>query len=164
MSVKEKGFTLLELMVAVIILGIILGLGVPSFNAITESSRLRAVTHSLNSAIQLARSEALSSRENAAACRANVAITACDFDSDWSNGWVVVTQQGADLETAADVTVIRAWDEVDIVVSGAENGFVFDRRGQADAAVSLLVQNDTDNRCVSVNISGRVAVEEVVCP
>lgn len=164
MSVREKGFTLLELMIAVIILGIILGLGVPSFNSITESSRLRAVTHSLNTAVRLARSEALSRRETAAACRSNVTLTACDFDADWSSGWMVVTQQGADLETAADVTVIRMWEAIDLVASGAANGLVFDRLGRATTTGSLLVQNDTDNRCLSVNASGQSTVQEVVCP
>ena len=168
MSVREKGFTLLELMIAVIVLGIILGIGVPSFNSITESSRLRAATHSLNSAVQLARSEALSSRETAAACRSNVALTACDFDANWSSGWMVVTQQGADLETAADVTVVRVWDAIDLVTSGATNGFVFDRQGRGVTTGALRIQNDTDQRCLSTNASGRTAVQEITtvdsCP
>ncbi|WP_067862763.1 GspH/FimT family pseudopilin [Neptuniibacter marinus] len=161
MSEREKGFTLLELMIAIVILGIILGLGVPSYNSITESSRLRAATHSLNSAIQLARSEALTRRETAAACRSNLAFTACEFGADWSRGWMVVTQQGADLETAADVTVIRIWDSINLVASGAANGFVFDRLGRGEVTGALRIQNDTDHRCLSTNVTGRTAVQEI---
>ncbi|MAY42820.1 MULTISPECIES: GspH/FimT family pseudopilin [unclassified Neptuniibacter] len=161
MSVKEKGFTLLELMIAVIILGFVLGLGVPSFNSFIESSRLRAATHSLNTAVQLARSEALSRRENAAVCRSNSAQDACDFDVDWSSGWMVVAQQGSDLEDAADVTVIKIWESVDLVASGAANGFAFDRLGRGITIGGVRIQNDTDHRCISVNITGRTAVQEI---
>ncbi|KXJ53505.1 GspH/FimT family pseudopilin [Neptuniibacter pectenicola] len=161
MSEREKGFTLLELMITLVILGIILGLGVPSYNSITESSRLRAATHSLNSAIQLARSEALARRETAAACRSNLALTACDFDPDWSRGWMVVTQQGTDLETPADVTVIRIWEGIDLVTSGAASGFVFDRLGRGQVTGALRIQNDTDHRCLSTNATGRTTVQEI---
>jgi len=163
MSKWEKGFSLLELMVALTVLAILLGIGVPSFNSFIESSRLRSTVHDLNTAVHLARSEAVSRRQIAAACRANTANTACDFGSDWSQGWVVVLLNGADLETAADVEVVRIWDDVEVTASGAENGFVFGRLGAAEASVSLDIQNDTLNRCISINISGRVLVEEDAC-
>ncbi|MBN3562478.1 GspH/FimT family pseudopilin [Aliamphritea spongicola] len=158
----STGFTLLELMVAIAILGILLGIGIPSYNAMTESTRLRSVTHNLTTAAQLARSEAINRRDTTAVCRANVGFTACSFANDWSNGWVVVEQTGANLQVAADVDVIRTWDAVDIVVSGAVNGFVFNRSGRATTTGQLRVQNDTDSRCLFVNGSGRVAGAD--CP
>ena len=117
MSVREKGFTLLELMVALVILAVLLGIGVPSFNALTESSRIRSVTHDLKTAVQLARSEAISRRELAAACRSNVAQNACSFGVDWSAGWLVVVASGAgnNLQLPADVSVVRVWGGVDVV-------------------------------------------------
>ncbi|WP_275991314.1 GspH/FimT family pseudopilin [Amphritea atlantica] len=161
--VKQRGFTLIELMVALVVLGILLGIGIPSFNAVIESNRLRSVAHDLNTATQLARSVALTRRENAAICRANAGFTACDFDSDWSNGWVVVAQTGADLETIADVEVIREWGAVDLVVSGATNGFVFNSSGRATTNGSIEIQNNNDSRCLSVNVSGRAIVQEGGC-
>ncbi len=159
---NSSGFTLLELMVAIAILGILLGMGIPSYNAMTESSQLRAVSHNLTTATQLARSEAISRRETAAVCRANAGFTACGFANDWSNGWLVVEQTGANLQVAADVDVIRTWEAVDIVVSGAVNGFVFDRSGRATTTGQLRVQNGTDSRCLFVIGSGRVAGAD--CP
>lgn len=165
MSNREKGFTLLELMVALTVLAILLGIGVPSFNAFVETSRLRTAVHDLNTAVLTARSEAVSRRQNAIACRANSTNTACDFGTDWSQGWIVAYQDtGTDFEVAADVEVVRIWDSVEVTASGAANGFVFDRLGAADASTSLDIQNGTDNRCISVNISGRVLVEEQACP
>ncbi|WP_417227675.1 GspH/FimT family pseudopilin [Amphritea sp.] len=161
---KQTGFTLIELMVTLVVLGILLGVGIPSFNSVIESNTLRAVAHSVNTATQLARSEALDKRTNAAVCRANAAFTACQFGADWSSGWVVVTQQGADLETAADVTVVRMWEAVAITVSGAANGLVFERSGRATTTGSIQIQNSSDSRCLSVNGSGSTALQEGVCP
>ncbi len=164
MSVREKGFSLLELMVTLVILAILLGIGVPSFNSITQSSRLRSVVHDLNTAVQLARSEAVSRRETAAACRSNVTQTACGFGADWSSGWMVVVLTGNNLQVAADVQLVKVWDGIDITASGASNGFVFDRLGSAQIGASIDIDNGIDNRCLSTNISGRVLIQEVVCP
>lgn len=165
MSNREKGFTLLELMVALTVLAILLGIGVPSFNAFIESSRLRTAVHDLNTAVLTARSEAVSRRQDAIACRANATNTACEFGSDWSQGWIVAYQDaGTDFEVAADIEVVRIWDAIDVAASGAANGFVFDRLGAAESVVALDIQNDTQSRCLSVNISGRVLVQEQACP
>ncbi|WP_299197731.1 GspH/FimT family pseudopilin [uncultured Amphritea sp.] len=163
-NVKQRGFTLIELMVALVVLGILLSIGIPSFNSIIESTNLRSVTHSLNSATQLARSEALDRRnEDVAVCRANGAFSACSFGADWSSGWVVVALTGADLETNTDVEVIRVWEAVDITVSGAANGFVFNGSGRAPTNGDLQIQNNTESRCLRVNGSGRAAVVEGGC-
>lgn len=164
MSVREKGFSLVELVVTLLVLSIVLGIGVPSFNSFIDSSRLRAATHGLNTAVQLARSEAISRRQTAAACRSNVGQTACSFGVDWSSGWMVVLLDGADLEAAADVEVVRVWDEVNVVASGAVNGFVFERSGVAESVASLDINNDSGNRCLDINLSGRVLVQENSCP
>ena len=165
LKMKQTGFTLIELMVTLVVLGILLGIGIPSFNSVIESNKLRSVTHSLNSATQLARSEALDRRTDAAVCRANAAFTACDFDADWSNGWLVATQQGTDFETAADVTVVRVWEAVGLVVSGATDGFIFDQTGRATESGTLFIKNDSGCRNLTVNTSGSASVQEVdPCP
>ncbi len=164
MLLREKGFTLLELMAALLVLAVLLGIGVPSFNSISESAKIRSVTHDLKTAVQLARSEAITRRQIAIACRSNATQTACDFNSDWSSGWLVLLQNGADPEVAADVNVIRVWGDIDIVASGAAAGFVFERSGAAEAAATMDITNGTDNRCLDVNVSGRVRLREVACP
>jgi prepilin-type N-terminal cleavage/methylation domain-containing protein len=161
--VKQRGFTLIELMVALVVLGILLGIGIPSFNSVIESTNLRSVTHSLNTATQLARSEALDRRDDVVVCRANGALSACSFGADWSNGWIVATLKpaGANYSTPGDVEVIRVWEAVNIVVSGASNGFRFNSSGRAPTNGVIRIQNDNGCRDLSVNGSGRAAVREV---
>jgi type IV fimbrial biogenesis protein FimT len=55
----RRGFTLVELMVALAVLGILAIVAAPSFVSLIEMQRLRGVNHELLSDIQFVRSEAL---------------------------------------------------------------------------------------------------------
>ncbi|SCY81662.1 GspH/FimT family pseudopilin [Desulfoluna spongiiphila] len=56
---NDKGFTLLELMVAVGLITILVGIAAPEFKQWTASQRLSASVRSIHSAFQLARLEAI---------------------------------------------------------------------------------------------------------
>ncbi|AZZ94364.1 prepilin-type N-terminal cleavage/methylation domain-containing protein [Hahella sp. KA22] len=56
---KQKGFTLVELMVVIAILAITLVLGLPSFSNLIDSNRVTANTNTLVGALNLARMEAV---------------------------------------------------------------------------------------------------------
>ena len=57
-GVNARGFTLIELMVALLVLGILLGIGVPSFRDAALSSRVTGYANDMVASVQLARSEA----------------------------------------------------------------------------------------------------------
>ncbi len=59
----QAGVTLLELLVAMAILGILLGLALPSFSTFLANTRVRAVADGLYSGLQIARMEALKRNE-----------------------------------------------------------------------------------------------------
>ncbi|MCP4275823.1 MAG: prepilin-type N-terminal cleavage/methylation domain-containing protein, partial [Gammaproteobacteria bacterium] len=56
---RVKGFTLVELMVTLVILGILLGVGIPSFRALMQGNAMVAASNQLLGALLLARSEAV---------------------------------------------------------------------------------------------------------
>lgn len=74
---RERGLTLLELLITLAILTILITIGLPSFSRQIQSSRLAANTEELRSAIQLAR---------AAAVSRNQRVTLRNTGS-WESGW-----------------------------------------------------------------------------
>src|ERR1044072_7870933 len=88
----QYGFNVLELMVAVAVLGILLGLGVPSFAQMIRDNRVVADTNELIVALSAARSEAVKRGLPTAVC-ARTAPTSdvcrTGTDNDWGSGWLV---------------------------------------------------------------------------
>ena len=64
----QKGFSLVELLVVVAILGVLAGLAAPSFTSLIRSNRLTAAANDLLGAVALARSEALKRAQRVVLC------------------------------------------------------------------------------------------------
>jgi type IV fimbrial biogenesis protein FimT len=63
-SSKQLGFTLIELMLTVIILGIISAIAMPNYRALVVNSEIRATAESIRTGMQLARAEAVKRNAN----------------------------------------------------------------------------------------------------
>ena len=81
---KFKGFTLIELMIAISILAIILVVGVPSFQLIIQNNRVITNANGLVSALMIARSEAIKRG-------VDVQVRSISGNANWTTGWSVVT-------------------------------------------------------------------------
>jgi type IV fimbrial biogenesis protein FimT len=88
---RSAGFTLLELMLAITVLGILVGIGVPSFTDSIRRNRLTSQTNALVSALAIARSEAVKRGTLVTICPASDATqSACAGLAQWAaNGWIV---------------------------------------------------------------------------
>lgn len=91
---RQGGFTLLELLMAIVIGGILLAIGLPSLNRFSvKSSQVRASTE-LAAAIAQARSEAVARNIIVTVCRrdyyATGAFPRCATSGgSWAQGWIV---------------------------------------------------------------------------
>jgi type IV fimbrial biogenesis protein FimT len=93
-SLRTAGFTLIELMIAVTLMAILIGIAAPSFTAWVATVRVTGQANDLFSDLLLARSEAVKRDVQVAIC-ASANGTDCD-GSDWSLGWIVIVDADGD--------------------------------------------------------------------
>lgn len=71
----QFGFTLIEIMIAIVIMGILMSAAVPSFSKWMQNSQIRTAAESVQNGLQLARAEA---------ARANTSVSFTLAGNDWS--------------------------------------------------------------------------------
>lgn len=75
-----RGFTLIEMMVAIAVLAILLSIGLPAFGGLIDSQRLDTSANTLIRSVQFTRSEA---------ARRNQHVTMAPLDAHWHSGWLI---------------------------------------------------------------------------
>jgi type IV fimbrial biogenesis protein FimT len=89
-QIKHQGLTLVELLMAMAIAAILLGIGVPSFFNLIADNRLTVATNELVADMHYARSEAVTRESPVAVCASEDGET-CSGELDWGSGWIVFT-------------------------------------------------------------------------
>lgn len=151
------GFSLIELLVVITIVGILTTIAIPSLKSLMESQRVRNASFEVFTVLSLARSEAI--KRNG-----NVTVT-----PNFTSG--VLTS----IDIAASGTVVDskpAPKGVDITFSpSAVGGLTYKRTGrtaetnvsfQVDVAGSVTPTSHV--RCITVTLSGMPQTRKVPCP
>jgi len=87
-NLRQKGMTLIELMTALLVIAIVLGVGVPAFTNILDTNRMAATVNKFVAAIHGARTEAVKQRANATICASTDGAT-CNAAAGFRDGWIV---------------------------------------------------------------------------
>ena len=108
---KNSGFTLLELLVTVSIIGIVMAIGVPAMSTFTLNDRLTTQVNTMVGHLAYARSEAVKRTQPVSICVSNNA-TNCT-GGNWQDGWIVYVDADndnfgdPDLFQTADIIVLN---------------------------------------------------------
>jgi type IV fimbrial biogenesis protein FimT len=128
----QSGFTLYELLVTMLIVGVVMTLGIPNLTAFTKNSRMTSAANDLHATFQLARSEAARSKTNITICASATPLAAdADCDGTWDQGFIVFVDANDPLEVTRrnDGTepVLRAHGPAatDVIIHVANNASFF---------------------------------------
>ncbi len=169
---RNKGFTLLELMVTVGVAAILLSVGVPSFRTVIMDNRLVRDSNQFVASINLARSSAIRFQRNATICTsANYSATTptCAASTDWSVGWIVWVDKDRDGATDVDeiLSVHPPIDDSTAFSATSATLFSFDARGFGASPADSLTMCDSRSgemgRSIKVNSVGRTNVTRQAC-
>ena len=144
-SRSSSGFTMIEVLVALAIAGILAALAAPAFSDLIASQRAKAVASELYVTLLKARSEAVTRNAN---------VTLSPKTGGWQGGWQILDPANAsrvlDDRGAASGATISGPAGVTYQGSG---------RVQGNSAPSFLITTTSGStakyQCVSVELSGR---------
>ena len=108
---RQRGFNLLELMFAVTIAGIALGIGIPSLTQFVANNRVAGAANDLLTSIHVARTEAVKRRASVTLCASSDWQTAdpdCDLAGGGPTGWIVFADDDGDVAVDEDEDVVLA--------------------------------------------------------
>jgi len=141
---KAAGFTLVEMMIAITVLGILSAVALPSLTDLVRGQRVKTASSDVYASLIYARSEAIKRAAN---------VTIVPNTTDWAAGWKVKDDLGNDLKVQDAIA--------GVTVSPAAATITFRRDGRiAGVATVALILNSPVNpaitaRYVSISLSER---------
>lgn len=120
----ERGFTLYELLITLLVVGVVLALGVPNMAAFTQNSRMTSSANDMHAAFQLARTESARAKTNITICASSNSLAVTPTcTGTWNEGYIVFVDTDGNVARASTEAILR-------------------RHGPAERGVIFAVEND----------------------
>ena len=160
---KSSGFTLLELIITVGIIGVVTAIAVPSIGVYIKNDRLTTNINTLVAHLAYARNEAVTRSVQVGLCASNN-TTSC-AGNNWSLGWILFVDADNNGGFTAGEEILRVKQTLQgsntLTNSNGGNSIViYDNRGfspNSSGSFSLCDDRLTANlKSISLSVTGRV--------
>jgi len=165
-DINQHGFTLVELLVTVAIVGIMLSIAGPSFVDLIRSTRISSTMNQLVSDLHAAKGEAIKRNARVLVCAKNASANTCSAGTDWKDGWLVCFDVNADggcdtsTESAPNPLVVRNAIPGSLTLTGTLAAVQFTSTGTAVAAATYTLRGtwttDAPTKTAAVALTGFV--------
>jgi type IV fimbrial biogenesis protein FimT len=169
---REGGFTMVELMIVVVIMGIVVALALPSMQTAILSNKLASYSQSFTAAVQQAKSEAIKRNKAITLCRTSNG-TACAGSGNFQQGWMVFQDTDADGTVDSGETRIGYQEALstDFAFTSDAYTLVFQPTGVGVTSANLILCRHSPaghvRREIKMNATGQYYVTRVTssaCP
>ncbi len=170
---KQRGFSIVELMIVIAVAGLLLATAAPSFISTMRENRIVSQTNEVLGALALARSEGAKRSSVTITLCPSVTGTACADTVSWENGWIIMVDVDADatLDVSDGDTIIKYFQPLSgdntlrTVGFDSAKSFQISSLGAPSSAGSFVVCDSRGNafaKAVVILVSGqtRIAVDE----
>ena len=172
MVTDSKGFTLLELMIIVGILGLTMAIAAPGLSTMISNNRISSSASDFAAALQLAKAEAVARVNSVIVCKKNTGSTGCVGGGDWSQGWIVFSDDNGNggVDGGANEAILLIHEALDSRItfggsnSEVDSSIVFRPSGTSNitSTGTLIIcsdgQFDSSARGILITITGRGSV------
>lgn len=152
-----QGFTLIELLVTLAIAGIVMSVGIPSFNETIKNGRLTSHINELVTSLNFARSEAV---------KRNQLVSVKKAGTQWESGWSVFTDSDGDGDKEAGDVLLRTYGAApsSFTLRGSANYITYQASGMlkgGNDVFFVLCDNSDANNMPEANTSRLVIVNKI---
>lgn len=168
--VGNRGFTLIELIITLTIIGIMVALAAPGMQSFSSSNRLTTQVNDLLADISLARSEAIKRNVASGVCVTAANGTSCVAAGNWANGWLAYYCSSASTPcpAASKVTIkLREPLAGNNTLTTPGDEIAFNKSGLLSSVAGQLTLTDPKTggkRIVCIGTTGRPSLSQVDCP
>jgi type IV fimbrial biogenesis protein FimT len=170
---RSAGLTLLELLTVITIAAVLMGIGLPSYQYVTNANRISGEVNGLLGDMQYARSEAIKEGQTVSVCSSTdptAATPACSGSNAWQSGWIVFSDVNGNGAFDPGDTVLRVQNSFPLGdtfnANNGMTGVTFNREGFAlglantvTVTLHAAVPNNGTTRCLQITIVGQLTTE-----